>query len=249
MDHLSNLAQEQTPVLPFSSSNSGVDVSLHNATEIFQNTVQFSNSYGTVKYVFTAYTAGTNGLIYTLVSYLTANTKGGSWVAGDRPDTGQWSGESGFSDPYGWVIPGELQAGQEHFNAYSPNVNMETGNAATITSGISAQAGASVTTYGVSISGSLEYNLMYTYSIPMSEIQPLSMTNGNASFQYSNNIQATNVKPSATTYVDAASLNATGPYSVINVWDQGNFAHFWGWFNIFTHYHKLTRANSYAIKY
>lgn len=218
-------------------------INLNDASQIFQQSTQYSSSYGTVYYLFTAYNVGTGGIVYTLVTHLTANTNNGAWVAGNVPSTGQWSGKSGFSGPYGWVQPGVLVAGSEPFTAYSPDNFQSTGVAATVTFGIS--SGASDSLYGTTLSTT--YNVEYSYNVPMSEIQPLSMTETNASWEYSDNLLATGVQPTATTYTDAAGLSINGPYSEITVWDQGNFAHYWGWFNAFTHYHPITQTNTYTF--
>ncbi len=236
---------EQVNNIKNNNSASSPAISTSGVKMIYNNIYQFSGKGGTVYYNFSAYHAsGSNYIIYTIFVYITANSKNSYWVAGNKPNSGQWSGYADFSNPlYGCNLGATGDISQGKFNEFQPNNPMEKGSAGTITTGISTTAGA--TAYGTSLSST--YSVQYSYNVPMFELNPVSMTKSNAKIDFSNDLDNTGQHPLSTSFMYAASVKGIGPNNSISVGTGGQFAHHSGWFNTYTNYYWVTHSSSYEI--
>ncbi len=228
-----------------SNSVASPSVSTSGVKLIYNQLYQFKGTGGTVYYNFSAYhTSGSNYVIYTVFVYITANSNSGYWVAGDRPNAGQWSGYAAFSNPEYGCNPGatgDISNGK--FNQFQPSNTMDEGSAGTITIGISATTGA--TAYDSSLSGT--YSVQCSYNVPMFKLEPVSMTDSNAKLEFSNNQALHCGNPLSTSFSNAVSVKGVGQSNSISVDTAGHFAHHSGWFNLNTNYYWVTHSYSYEI--
>ncbi len=234
-----------SPVSDNSAQNNSIVT--NGAKMIFNQLDQFSGTGGKVLFNFSAFMTSSSSdyIIYVVKTYITADSNNGYWVAGNEPNGGQWSGLSSFTNPE-WdfePIGDGIPPRAAQFNAFSPNNVMEEGSAGTITVGIS--DGVAQTVYGSSLSTT--YSVEYSYNVPMFELAPTSMTQSNATFMFSNDLSNTGQHPLSTSFRTAVSVKGSQSFDYISLTEGGHFAHYWGWFNAFTHYYWVENDYSFQI--
>ncbi len=219
-------------------------VTTNGVSLIFSDIHQFSGTGGTVKYNFSAYyETGSGYLIYTMTNYLTADSGNGYWLRGDLGLGGPGSGETSLYSIVGYTQTGYYTPITEVFNEYQPNNDKSSGSAGTLTTGISATAGDTV--FDTSLSTT--YSVEYSYNIPMFELNPVSMTNGNATWQFSDNQAQTGTNPTSASYYVGTSVQPAEFENYVNIWSQGIFGYHYGWFNALTGSAYVSQHNYYEV--
>lgn len=205
-----------------SDQSSSQGLNLNGDTMVYHKLKQFTGTAGTVTLNFSAYYdvgSGSSYMIYTLDTYVTANSGSGYYVSGDGNT--YWSAEDSMYNPM-WFIAEVGTDGLEPINQYQPDNTQTYGSAGTISVGISDTA--STTVCGANLGSS--YTVVYTYNIQESELTIWSMTESNSSARLYDN-QAYNVPyPDAASYYSGMSISSV-PSNYMNevtVYAAGQFS-------------------------
>ena len=203
------------------SSNSS-SLNLNGDKLVFNRLTQFPGTGGTVYLNFSAYYAvgsGSSYMIYTLTTYVTANSGSGYYVSGDGST--YWSAEDSMYNPM-WFIPEIGKDGLEKINQFQPSNTQTYGSAGTISVGISDTA--STTVSGDSLGSS--YSVVYTYNIPESELTTWSMTDSNSSARLYDNQAFNGPYPDAASYYAGMSISGvpSNDMNEITIYDAGQFS-------------------------
>lgn len=203
-----------------SSSTQGLN--LNGDTMVYNKLLQFTATAGTVYLNFSAYYnvgSGSSYMIYTLVTYVTADSSNSYYVSGDGNT--YWSAEDSMYNPM-WFIAEVGTNGLEPINQYQPDNTQTYGSAGTISVGISDTA--STTVCGANLGSS--YSVVYTYDIPESELTMWSMTDNNFSARLYDNQAYNGPYPDAASYYSGMSISGV-PSNYMNevtVFAAGQFS-------------------------
>ncbi|MGC8516112.1 MAG: hypothetical protein ACP5OC_08275 [Thermoplasmata archaeon] len=203
-------------------------VSLNGAQEVYSYTNQVSGTGGIITYTITAYEDSSGNFIYTVYEAMSADSSSNYWLAGDINDHGKWSAQISLYDPfYACYYPelgGFCCVVYTNFNYMydQPSNSISAGQAGTVTTGQSFNAG--VSAYDASVGGA--YSVTYTYDVPCFITSPFNMTLGNTSWEFSDNAKSAGFTPYSASWETSATVAAnTGEYQDLYYYIMGQFAH------------------------
>jgi|GEM_PF-2850196 len=211
-------------LISIDQSSSDYALNLKGDTLVYNRLCQFSDTAGagTVYLNFSAYYdvgSGSSYMIYTLQTYVTADSSNGYYVSGDGNT--YWSAEDSMYNPM-WFIAEVGTNGLEPINQFQPDNTQIYGSAGTISVGISDTS--STTVCGTNLGSS--YSVVYTYKIPESELTPWSMTDSNFSARFYDNQAYNGPYPNAASYYSGMSISdvPSNYMNEVTVFSAGQFS-------------------------